>query len=254
VAETLFAKGTNVIGKTIKIAGNDFTIKALLAPREKSMFLDPNKDIYISIADARNIFGAPGTEKVREIDVKLSDASKSDAVVKAITAKLTPEHRGRYVAANPGSQWKEDFYVATQDDMMASYSKIMSILNALVIGIAAIALVESAIGVSNIMYISVKERTREIGVRLAQGASKKAIVAQFLFESTTICLIGALIGIPLGWLISVLLDSLSPLPAQTPLWAVVVAFAAAAMVGVVAGVYPAWKATKADIAVALKAE
>ena len=254
VAENLFGKGNAVIGKTIKIAGNDFTVKALLAPREKSMFLDPNKEVYVSIADARNIFGAHGTDKVREVDVKLSDPSESATVVKEIKRVLTPEHRASYEKANPGSQWQTDFYVATQEDMMSSYSKIMSILNALVIGIAAIALVESAIGVSNIMYISVKERTREIGVRLAQGASKKAILAQFLFESTTICLIGAAIGIPLGWLISVLLDSVSPLPAQTPLWAVFLAFGAAALVGVLAGVYPAWQATKADIAVALKAE
>lgn len=254
VADTLFGKGNDVLGKTIKIAGNDFTVKALLVPREKSVFLDPNKEVYIPIADARDVFGAPGTGKVREIDAKLSDPSASEAVVKEIETRLEPAHRASYEEGNPGSEWKKDFYVATQEDLMSSYDKIMSILNALVIGVALIALVESAIGVSNIMYVSVKERTREIGVRLAQGASKKAILAQFLFESTTICLIGAAIGVPLGWLISVVLDTWTPLPAQTPLWGVLLAFTAAALVGVLAGVYPAWKATKADIAVALKAE
>lgn len=137
---------------------------------------------------------------------------------------------------------------------MKSYNKILGILNALVVGVALVALMESGIGVSNIMYISVKERTREIGVRLAQGASKKAILAQFLIESVTLCIIGALIGIPLGWLVSFLIDSYTVLPAQTPLWGVGVAFGAAAMVGVAAGVYPAWKATQADIAVALRSE
>ncbi|MFH1150674.1 MAG: ABC transporter permease [Actinomycetota bacterium] len=254
IAENLFGKGNEVVGKTIKIAGNDFTVKALLVPREKSMFLDPNKEVYIPIADARDLFGAPGTDRVREIDAKLSNPATSKAVVKEIESRLAPAHSASYEEANPGSEWQKDFYVATQDDLMSSYDAIMSILNALVIGVAAIALVESAIGVSNIMYVSVRERTREIGVRLAQGASKKAILAQFLFESMTICLIGAAIGVPLGWLISALLDSFTPLPAQTPLWGVLVAFGAAALVGVLAGVYPAWKATKADIAVALKAE
>ena len=144
--------------------------------------------------------------------------------------------------------------MATQEDLMKSYDKILSILSALVLGVALVALVESGIGVSNIMYVAVKERTREIGVRLAQGASSRAILAQFLFESVTLCMVGALVGIPLGWGVSALINSQTILPAQTPLWGVVVAFAAATIVGVLAGIYPAWKATKADIAVVLRAE
>ena len=146
------------------------------------------------------------------------------------------------------------FYVATQDDLVASYDKIFSILTALVLGVAMVALAESAIGVSNIMYIAVKERTREIGVRLAQGASFRAILTQLLFESVTLCLVGAAIGVPLGVFIAFLINKYTVLPAQTPLWAVLVAFLAAVIVGVLAGVYPAWKATQSDIAEVLRAE
>src|SRR5674476_654015 len=94
-----------------------------------------------------------------------------------------------------GRDSSRTFYVATQDDLVASYNKIFGILTALVLGVALVALAESAIGVSNIMYIAVKERTREIGVRLAQGASFRAILTQFLFESVTLCLVLSLIHI-----------------------------------------------------------
>lgn len=254
VAELLFGGSKDVIGKTVKIGNADFTVKALITTREKSMFVDPNKEIYIPIQDARDTFGAPGTDKVREINATMKDPGQSSRIKKDIERALMPEHRKRFEQANPGKEYQKDFYVATQDDLMKSYKKILSILSALVIGVALVALTESGIGVSNIMYIAVKERTREIGVRLAQGASKRAILAQFLFESVTLCILGAAVGVPMGWLVSIVVNSQTVLPAQTPLWGVLVAFGAAAIVGVGAGVYPAWKATQADIAVALRSE
>lgn len=254
VVDLLFDGNRDVIGESIKIGGREFTVKAVIAQREKSLFADPNKETYISIEDAREIFGAPGTDKVREVNATMEDPGESARIKKDIEAVLGPVHRRSFEEANPGKKYEDDFYVATQDDLMKSYDKIMGILNALVIGVALVALAESGIGVSNIMYISVKERTREIGVRLAQGASKKAILAQFLFESVTLCVMGAAIGIPMGWLVSFLINSFTVLPAQTPLWGVMVAFGAAAVVGIAAGVYPAWKATQADIAVALRSE
>lgn len=250
VAEVLFGS-ENPIGKTIKIGATDFSIKGLLKPMEKSMFLDPNKEVFIPLNDARDLFGASGSDKVREVYAKVDDPNQVAGIKKEVIEKLRPAHRDR---TGQGDAFKDDFYVATQDDLMKSYKKILGILSALVVGIALVALAESGIGVSNIMYIAVKERTREIGVRLAQGASKKTILAQFLIESVTLCVIGAAIGIPLGWLVSIFINSWTTLPAQTPLWGVLVAFGAALLVGVVAGVYPAWKATQADIAVALRSE
>lgn len=103
------------------------------------------------------------------------------------------------------------------------------------------------------MYVSVKERTKEIGVRLAQGASKRMIILQFLFESILLCMLGALIGIPLGVAASLLIN-MSVLPASPTIWGVLVAFAAAFIVGVLAGVFPARQATKVEITEALRAE
>jgi putative ABC transport system permease protein len=237
------ANNSQVIGKTIRINNKDFTVKAIAVKKEKSLISDPNRQVFISIEDGRAIFGAGGTAKVLEVYAKVKDANKVKEAKAAIDAELKKTHND----SNP-------VYVATQDDLVASYTKIFSILTALVLGVALVALAESAIGVSNIMYIAVKERTREIGVRLAQGASFRAIMTQFLFESVTLCLVGAAIGIPLGWFVSYLINNYTVLPAQTPWWAVLVAFLAATIVGVVAGVYPAWKATQSDIAVVLRAE
>jgi putative ABC transport system permease protein len=236
-------KDSDVIGKTIKIQNKDFMVKAVAAPKEKSLFADPNRQVFIGIEDAREVFGAKDSDKVLEVYAKVKNATRVKEAKTQITAQLNKTHN----ESNP-------FYVATQDDLVASYNKIFSILTALVLGVALVALAESAIGVSNIMYIAVKERTREIGVRLAQGASFRAILAQFLFESVTLCLVGSAIGIPLGVFIAFLINKYTVLPAQTPLWAVLVAFLAGMIVGVVAGVYPAWKATQSDIAEVLRAE
>ena len=255
IKKSLFGdEAEDVLGKVIKIGGTEFTIKAITKEKEKSLFNDPNREVYIPLNGARELFGAKDTDKVLEIYTTAKDAGQVQESKEAIEGVVEEDHRRKQEEQNPGTEHKKDFHVATQEDLMKSYDKILSILSALVLGVALVALVESGIGVSNIMYVAVKERTREIGVRLAQGASSRAILAQFLFESVTLCMVGALVGIPLGWVVSALINSQTILPAQTPLWGVVVAFAAATIVGVLAGIYPAWKATKADIAVVLRAE
>jgi putative ABC transport system permease protein len=254
VKELLFGKDAeDVIGSQLKIGTGTYTIKAITKEKEKSFFSNPNRDVYVPI-NALRTPDTPDADKVLEIYTSAKDASRVDEAKEAITATIDEKHAERLHEKDPNAPYEKDFHVATQEDLMKSYKKILSILNALVLGVALVALIESGIGVSNIMYIAVRERTREIGVRLAQGASSRAILIQFLFESVIICLVGAVIGVPLGYLVSVLINSQTVLPAQTPLWGVLVAFAAATFVGVVAGVYPAWKATKADIAEVLRAE
>lgn len=247
VKERLFGETTpdvEVLDKRkIRIGNEEFTVKAIASRREKSLFADPNREVYIPLKNARAIFGAADSDRVLEIYAKAKNAGETKEAKSSIVETVRKSHNGA-----------DDFFVATQDDLIASYNKIFSILSALVIGVALVALAESGIGVSNIMYIAVKERTREIGVRLAQGASSRAILTQFLFESVTLCLVGSAIGIPLGCFVALIINKYTVLPAQTPLWGVLVAFAAGTLVGVMAGVYPAWQATKSDIAVVLRAE
>jgi putative ABC transport system permease protein len=106
----------------------------------------------------------------------------------------------------------------------------------------------------NIMLVTVTERTREIGIRKSLGARRKDILMQFLIESTTLSMVGGAIGLGLAYVISWLLVKFSPIPAELPIWAAFLAIGVSSGVGVVFGIYPAWKAAKLDPIVALRAE
>lgn len=225
----------------------DFEVVGVMEERRKTVFNNPNLELYIPIEDAQVLAGG-FSDRVLEINAAVDSEDNLHAAMEGLEEAIYDNHKEE----NPDLE-RADFNIQTQEDLMNTYQFIFDILNALVFGVAAISLLTGGIGVANIMYVSVKERTKEIGVRLAQGASKRMIILQFLFESVLLCLVGALIGIPLG-LIAALLINLSMLPA-TPTWSgVLVAFLAAFVVGVLAGVFPARQATKVEITEALRAE
>jgi len=225
----------------------DFKVVGVMEERRKTVFNNPNLELYIPIEDAQVLAGG-FSDRVLEINAAVDSEENLHTAMVGLEEAIYDNHKEE----NPDLE-RADFNIQTQEDLMNTYQFIFDILNALVFGVAAISLLTGGIGVANIMYVSVKERTKEIGVRLAQGASKRMIILQFLFESVLLCLVGALIGIPLG-LIAALLINLSVLPA-TPTWSgVLVAFLAAFIVGVLAGVFPARQATKVEITEALRAE
>ncbi|MBN2026123.1 MAG: ABC transporter permease [Actinobacteria bacterium] len=225
----------------------DFEVVGVMEERRKTVFNNPNLELYIPIEDAQVLAGG-FSDRVLEINAAVDSEENLQAAMESMEEAIFDNHK----AENPDLV-RADFNIQDQEDLMDTYQFIFDVLNALVFGVAAISLLTGGIGVANIMYVSVKERTKEIGVRLAQGASKRMIILQFLFESVLLCLVGALIGIPLG-LVAALLINLSVLPA-TPTWSgVLVAFLAAFIVGVLAGVFPARQATKVEITEALRSE
>ena len=225
----------------------DFEVVGVMEERKKTILNDPNLEIYIPIEDAQILAG--GTEgSILEITVIVDSEENVGSVQKELENAIYENHK-----ENDPNLKSADFNIQNQEDLMGTYQYIFNILNALVFGVATISLITGGVGVANIMYVSVKERTKEIGVRLAQGASKKMIIMQFLIESILLCLIGALIGIPLG-LIASLLINLSVLPASPSISGVLAAFLAAFVVGVLAGVFPARHATGVEITEALRAE
>ncbi|HRW78671.1 MAG TPA: FtsX-like permease family protein, partial [Candidatus Sabulitectum sp.] len=126
--------------------------------------------------------------------------------------------------------------------------------SAVTIGIAAISLLVGGIGIMNITLVSVTERTREIGTRRALGATRGTIVAQFLGEAVSVSFLGGLIGLLLGGLVVAAVGRLTPLPAETSGWSVAVALGFSSLVGLVFGVYPAWKASGLSPVEALRYE
>jgi putative ABC transport system permease protein len=147
-----------------------------------------------------------------------------------------------------------DFTVRTQLELAQTATATAKIMSVLLAAIASVSLMVGGIGIMNIMLVSVTERTREIGIRMAVGARGNDILIQFLVEAVTLSALGGIIGIGLGFGASHIVASATGWPTLTPIWWVVVASISSAIVGVVSGFYPAWKAAQLDPIEALRYE
>src|SRR5262249_28013559 len=151
---------------------------------------------------------------------------------------------------------KEDrFVINTPSGVVEGFNRVLAIVALIVIPIVSVALLVGGIGVMNIMLVSVTERTKEIGVRRAIGAKRSDIISQFLLEAATLTGIGGIIGIALGFLVSLTLNLLMPnLPSKVPMIWVLVGFSVSVAIGLIAGIYPAFKASRLDPIEALRYE
>lgn len=147
-----------------------------------------------------------------------------------------------------------DFSVSTQEDLMDMYRKITSAIYMVMVIISSIGLLVGGVGVMNIMLVSVTERTREIGIRKAIGARRKDILWQFLIEAMTLSGTGGILGIIIGLLLGKLVSAVSPLPAAVSLFWIILGFSFAVSVGLIFGIYPAYRAAKLDPIVSLRYE
>jgi putative ABC transport system permease protein len=147
-----------------------------------------------------------------------------------------------------------DFAVSTQDDLMNIYNQITSAIYLVMVVISSIGLLVGGVGVMNIMLVSVTERTREIGIRKAIGAKKRDIVWQFLIEAMTLSGTGGVLGIVVGVVLSQLIALTTPLPASVSVPWVIIGFSVAVSVGLIFGIYPAYRAAKVDPIISLRYE
>ncbi len=242
VADQLFPN-ENPIGQTIRIRNLPFKIVGLLESKGFNLFGQDQDDVVI----------VPYSSHMRRITFRifinsiLVQAASTEAINKVqsdISDLLLSRHHSR----------EPDFTVRNQVELMqvaTATSKVMSILLA---GIASVSLLVGGIGIMNIMLVSVTERTREIGIRMAVGARGNDILVQFLIEAVTLSAFGGSVGIGLGIGASRLISSLMQWPTLTPVAWIFIAFVSSAVIGIISGFYPAWKASKLDPIDALRYE
>jgi ABC-type antimicrobial peptide transport system permease subunit len=184
---------------------------------------------------------------VNQIVVAARSAGEVQSAIEEITGLLRERHHIR-------ADMPEDFTIRDMTEMAKTMSSTTELMTTLLLIVAAISLVVGGVGIMNIMLVSVTERTREIGLRMAVGAQSGDILHQFLMEAIVLCLIGGAVGIALGRTTSILVRLIKHWPTVVSLGAIIVAVAVSALVGVLFGFYPAWKASRLDPIDALRYE
>jgi putative ABC transport system permease protein len=237
--------GESDLGSTVSVGGLPFEVIGILQPKGGTGFQDPDDQVVVPIGAVQKYF--VGGDTVRTIGVSVSDPDQMTAASAAITTLLRDRHD---LAATATS----DFSVFNQTQLLAAASSISATLTLLLGGIASISLVVGGIGIMNIMLVSVRERTREIGIRKAIGARGRDILAQFLIEALTLSLLGGLIGIALGLAVSALIGQIAGWGFQFNPTTVAAAVVFSLAVGVVFGVWPARQAARLDPISALRYE
>jgi putative ABC transport system permease protein len=231
----------NCLGQHIRISGERFLVIGLMEPKGQFLGFDIDDSAYIPVATARQMFNR---DALHEIDLLLANASLIEPTVRRIKELLIERHAK-----------EEDFTVTTQTGMLDTLDRIIRIVSMAVVGIGAISLLVGSIGILTIMWISVHERTSEIGLARAIGATSGQILLLFLSEAALLSTLGGILGVAAGLgLAHVLHLSVPALPVRTPIEYVFLALAVSLAVGLASGLLPARRASSVDPVTALTAE
>ena len=245
VASELKTTKKNILNKEILIGGVSYKVIGILKEEGSTGWQNPDDELYIPLlTGAQRVFG---TNNLDSINVGIPNDANVDEVMMTIEQIL----RGRHDIA-PGED--NDFRISDYSQFADLRRQATGIFTALIAGIAGISLIVGGIGVMNIMLVSVTERTREIGLRKALGATHQAIMLQFIIEAILLCVIGGLIGIFIGTTLLYLLANLNDWPFALPLGAIIGSITFSAMVGLFFGIWPARRAAKLDPAISLRYE
>jgi len=253
VAQSLFPD-QDPVGESLRIslAGGritfDFDIVGVMDERGGAGDEDNFVFIPVTTLQSRLQFlrNATGDANINQINIKVDSGADKDDVGNAVSNLLLFRHG------------EEDFTVSTQNDLLSAATNVSTTLSILLGSVAGISLLVGAIGVMNIMLVSVAERTREIGIRRAVGARGRDIVMQFVTEALTLTIGGGALGIAVGVGISLGIDNRSiagqDITTLIQPWSIIVAFAVAVTIGLISGSYPAYRATAVDPIAALRIE
>jgi len=238
VARTLFGE-RDPVGQQVSIAGVRFRVVGVFTPLGQSLGVDRDDEVHIPVTTAHRLLG---TNRVDGIAIKAPDRDRIATLADRIVAELSRRH--------PDTE----FSAVTQEQILGVLGDILGVLTGVLAAIAGISLLVGGVGVSNIMLVSVRERTREIGLRKAVGARPRDIGVQFLLEAVLLTTLGGVSGMVLGVVAALVVGALSPVPAAITWWSLALAFGVSAAVGIAFGVVPAQRAGRLDPVEALRSE
>ena len=230
--------GADSVGEEIEIGGLPFVVAGILQEKGGSGFQDPDDQVLIPVTTLQKYFS--GTDEVRTIAVSAASSSDIDAAIEDLSVALREEHDLSLVGD------EDDFSVVDQAQLLETASAVNDMMTLMLAGIASISLIVGGIGIMNIMLVSVRERTREIGIRKSIGARGRDIMSQFLVESVTLSLIGGLIGVVLGIVATYIVSSLAGWSVALDATTIAIAVGFSVAIGVVLGVWPARQAARLD--------
>jgi putative ABC transport system permease protein len=246
VPEMFNANPAAMVGQQLLIRGIPFEIVGILSSKgAQSSWMNPDEQIFIPLQTAR--YRVHGTDRVRQIGIKVDDGKYMNIAMIEVEGALRRTHKIR-----PGGD--NDFMIRNQADLLATFQQTTETFGALLAGIAAVSLLVGGIGIMNIMLVSVTERTREIGVRKALGATRGAILFQFLVEALVLCLVGGTIGVIFGSGGALALSSIFKWNTLISPLSIGLAFLFSFIVGLFFGIWPARRASLLDPIVALRYE
>jgi putative ABC transport system permease protein len=250
VKDELFDEDKSPLGEEIRIQGKSYRVVGVMEPKGSAGGQDQDDRVIIPLTNmSARLVGnnAISGISITGFNLKARDESELEAAQFQVTNLLRLRH-------NIYPPQADDFRIINQVDILNTFTNVVSLFTVMVVVIAGISLLVGGIGIANIMLVSVVERTREIGIRKAVGATSSAILQQFLAEAVMVSTVGGGIGIGFGIAIAAIASSIFKFPLIVSIWSIVLGFGLACIVGLLAGVIPARNAAKLDPIAALRSE
>ena len=245
IVKELFDDGEDPIGKTIRVGNMPFKVIGTIKEKGNSMGMDQDDFVIMPYSTVQKRM--LGVDYIQQIVCSAASEDVAEAAVEEIESILRVSHK-----IPEGGD--DDFEVRTQQEILEMMSSVTGVITAVLVAIALISLLVGCIGIMNIMYVTVTERTKEIGLRMSIGAKNSAILMQFLTESIILSLIGGVIGLFLGLLLSYVVSLAMSMPYVVNVPWMFISFISCAVLGLISGFFPALKASRTDPINALRYE